>query len=599
MVRLTTLSIRSLLMLITFMVALSAAGIILYSGIQFRNHSLKDASLQTLKLVDRISSEQQNLVAGATQLMTTLSQLPEVTTRDKAKVEPILRELCKLNPMYSNIFIADPKGAVWATAIPVTPRTGVADRRYFQNAMTTGQLSSGEYIVARSTIQPAINLAYPFKNGRGEIIGVISVSFGLHRYGQILKHMHLPERSNILLIDHRGIILYRAINPEQFIGKPYMAEPFRKISAGPETGTDIRLGMDGRERIISYRKLQLEGEQTPYMYVMVGTPLDAVTREANRFLTNTIVLFMSSLLLACVSALLIGKYAIVNRLRILETASQRLAGGDLDVRVSDLVVGGELGRLGERFDVMAAELARRESERDQLISMLASANQDLEAFNYTVAHDLRQPLNMLSSYCQVITNLFGDQLPAECKEYVEQAYEKTFQMHRLIEALLNFSRMGKAEPHREMLNISMLAREVSLSLNAAEPERRVEFRIDDGIMANGDPSLLRAVLANILGNAWKYTRTCEKAVIEFGARSIDGELEYFVKDNGVGFDMAHAGKIFTPFQRLPGAEEFKGYGIGLATVERIIRRHGGRIWAEGEKGKGATFFFTLPHQSPD
>jgi light-regulated signal transduction histidine kinase (bacteriophytochrome) len=134
---------------------------------------------------------------------------------------------------------------------------------------------------------------------------------------------------------------------------------------------------------------------------------------------------------------------------------------------------------------------------------------------------------------------------------------------------------------------------VAEELRITEPGRRVEFRIADGVSVNGDTPLLRLVLENLLGNAWKYTGAREEGIIEFGTTKIDGKPAYFVRDNGAGFDMAHVHKIFLPFQRLPGAEEFKGHGIGLATVERIIRRHGGRIWAEGEPDKGATFYFTL------
>jgi light-regulated signal transduction histidine kinase (bacteriophytochrome) len=234
-----------------------------------------------------------------------------------------------------------------------------------------------------------------------------------------------------------------------------------------------------------------------------------------------------------------------------------------------------------------------EEEIVRLNTDLKTANQELEAFNYTVAHDLRQPLNLLNSYCQVIDKMFGDQLPEECKSYVRDAYNVTLRMNRLIEALLNFSRMGQVELRRETVDLSTLAHEVALSQKLAEPERQVDFRIADGVAANGEMNLLRVVLDNLFGNAWKYTGKREKAVIEFGVRNIDGVPTYFVRDNGSGFDMKDANTLFAPFQRLPGAEECRGFGIGLATVERIIRRHGGKVWAEGEPGKGACIYFTL------
>ena len=211
-----------------------------------------------------------------------------------------------------------------------------------------------------------------------------------------------------------------------------------------------------------------------------------------------------------------------------------------------------------------------------------------------MAHDLRQPLNLLNSYSQVITTLCGAQLSEECTGYLKDSYNVTLRMNRLIEALLNFSRMGHLEPHRESVDLSLLAREVAASLQRTGPERQVEFRIADGLAANGDASLLQVVLDNLLGNAWKYTSVREQAVIEFGVREIDRVPTYFVRDNGAGFDMTDAEKLFFPFQRLPGAETSRGFGIGLATVERIIRQHGGKVWAESEQDKGASFYFTLP-----
>lgn len=237
---------------------------------------------------------------------------------------------------------------------------------------------------------------------------------------------------------------------------------------------------------------------------------------------------------------------------------------------------------------------KRAQEKIELLnSDLATRAAELEAFNYTVSHDLRQPLNVINGYCQAVDTLCGDQLQENCRSYVREVYNGTLRMNLLIEALLNFSRMGHVEPNREMVDLGSLAREVILSLKMTEPDRQVDFHIADRIVANADASLLRIVLDNLLGNAWKYTGMQEKAIIEIGVTHIDRVPVYFVRDNGAGFDKADADKLFVPFQRLPGAEKFKGSGIGLATVERIIRSHGGKIWAEGEPGKGATFYFTL------
>ena len=224
---------------------------------------------------------------------------------------------------------------------------------------------------------------------------------------------------------------------------------------------------------------------------------------------------------------------------------------------------------------------------------LETANRELETFNYSVSHDLRKPLTVINGYCQAIQELCSDKLDEQCRRYLGEAYDGTLRMNRLIDTLLNFSRLTHIKPRRETVDLSGMAQAVAAELQLAEPARGVAFRITEGIKANGDANLLRVVLDNLLGNAWKYTGTRDEGIIEFGTTEVDGKPAYYVRDNGAGFDMADAGKMFQPFQRLPGAEECRGFGIGLATVERIIRRHGGRVWAEGEPGKGAIFYFTL------
>jgi len=253
----------------------------------------------------------------------------------------------------------------------------------------------------------------------------------------------------------------------------------------------------------------------------------------------------------------------------------------------------KLEKRAAELEIANVELKATAVELDTINLDMEAANRELEAFNYTVAHDLRNPLNVVSSYCQAVKEMCGSTLDAQCRHYLQEAYDGTVRMNRLIEALLNFSRLTHAELKNEKVDLSRLAQEVAEELKRTKTASRVTFQISTAISTNGDQTLLRVVLVNLLENAWKYTDVREEAVIEFGVKEIEGKLVYFVRDNGTGFDNADADKLFIPFQRLPGSEECRGFGIGLATVERIIRRHGGRVWAEGEPGHGATFYFTL------
>jgi PAS domain S-box-containing protein len=245
----------------------------------------------------------------------------------------------------------------------------------------------------------------------------------------------------------------------------------------------------------------------------------------------------------------------------------------------------ERRRMEETLEIMRSDLAARAAE-------LEAANSELEAFNYTVTHDLRIPLTTVHGYCQALKELCGNRLDEQCKGFIHEAFEGTLHMNRLINTLLNFSRVSHVEMHRKSVDLSAMAEVVTAELRLAAPERRTTFRIAAGIAAEGDPALLRMVLDNLIGNAWKYAGSREGAVIEFDVTEVDGKPACFVRDNGPGFDMALADKLFLPFQRLAG-KDVEGHGIGLATAERIVRRHGGRIWAESKPGEGATFFFTF------
>lgn len=225
---------------------------------------------------------------------------------------------------------------------------------------------------------------------------------------------------------------------------------------------------------------------------------------------------------------------------------------------------------------------------------LENANRDLSAFNYTVAHDLRQPLNLMSGYCQGIRMACGDALNEDCSDFLQKAHDATLRMNRLVQTLLQFAELAHAEPKRETVDLSRLSEEVSTELTQTEPQRQVRVSIAPGLTAQGDRDLLRVVLANLFGNAWKYTASRQEAVIEFGSTVRQGREAFFVRDNGIGFDMSKAAEMFAPFRRLTGLQRAGSFGVGLATVERIIKRHGGEVWAEGEQDRGATFYFALP-----
>jgi light-regulated signal transduction histidine kinase (bacteriophytochrome) len=236
------------------------------------------------------------------------------------------------------------------------------------------------------------------------------------------------------------------------------------------------------------------------------------------------------------------------------------------------------------------ELARAKDEAE-------AANRELEAFSYSVAHDLRAPLRGMNGFAQVLLDEYKEKFDADGVDYLNEILLNASRMGELIDALLSLSKYTRSELRPELVDLSALFHQLSAECARHEPERTVEFVIEDFLGAELDPSLARAALQNLLSNAWKFTRLTPQARIEFGRTERDGVSAFFVRDNGAGFDMAYAAKLFAPFQRLHSRTEYPGTGVGLATVQRIVLRHGGRIWAEGRSGQGATFFFSIPNRS--
>ena len=239
------------------------------------------------------------------------------------------------------------------------------------------------------------------------------------------------------------------------------------------------------------------------------------------------------------------------------------------------------------------ELARLNRELEARIRELTDVNQELESFNYSVSHDLRAPLRHIDGYSKILVDGYGAGMPKDARECMERVREGARRMGRMVDELLDLSRTSRREPSKQLTGLGSLVLDVIEELKPELRNREIEWRIGELPFADCDPTLTRQIFANLVSNAVKFTRMRKLAVIEIGQTRVDGEMVLFVRDNGVGFSMKYADKLFGVFQRLHRVEDFEGTGVGLATVRRIVQKHGGRIWAEAELDKGATFYFTL------
>ncbi len=285
--------------------------------------------------------------------------------------------------------------------------------------------------------------------------------------------------------------------------------------------------------------------------------------------------------------------------RQFETVRRRKDGRDIDVSVTNSPMRDEAGRV-VGISKVARDITDRRRAEDALAqakNAAEAANRELEAFSYSVAHDLRAPLRGMNGFARVLLDDYGEKLDAGGRDALEEIHLNARKMAALIDALLSLSRVTRSERRLERVDLSELFRAIAAEHAARAPQRTVSIVVQDHLSADADMALMHALFDNLLGNAWKFTTNVRDARLEFGANEESSPRTFFIRDNGAGFDMAYVGRLFAPFQRLHTTGEFPGTGIGLATVQRIVHRHGGRIWAVGKVGEGAVFHFTLPDAS--
>ncbi len=355
-------------------------------------------------------------------------------------------------------------------------------------------------------------------------------------------------------------------------------------------GRSAELSREIEDRLLSQLNMRV------YEMVLLGGKLQESSEEA---LTSAIRLAGGAiavvLLLAGAVSLINSRImdrAITDRIRRLRDGAAVIGGGNLNHRI-DLAGDDEFSDLSASFNAMTAKLRISYENMTARNVELEFLNKELEAFIYSISHDLRAPIRSMASFAKFLVEDYADKLDGQGRDYLTRINRGAEKMSRLIEDLLRLSKISRQEIIPEVIDLSKMASSISESLRDANPERNVAFSIQQGLTADADARLMEITLSNLLENAWKFTSVKEKAHIDFGSFEKGGKTVYYVSDDGAGFDQNHVEKIFWPFQRLHPETEFAGTGIGLSIVERIIHRHGGRIWAEGQAGKGATIYFTL------
>ena len=280
----------------------------------------------------------------------------------------------------------------------------------------------------------------------------------------------------------------------------------------------------------------------------------------------------------------------------IDTAVEAMKAGALDYILKPFKLSGILPVLSRALGVRRLRMENEELQQRvrERTSQLEVANKELEAFSYSISHDLRAPLRSVGAFSTILLQEHSSQMPAEARRLLDIVATSARRMEQLIEDLLRFSRLSRQSLSKQPVDVPALIHAILEELRQQEGDRYIEVKVGEVPNCVGDRPLLRQVFVNLLSNALKFTRQRDKAIVEVGSQQQEGETVYFVRDNGAGFDARYAGKLFGVFQRLHSGEQFEGTGVGLSIVQRIVQRHGGRVWAEGKVDGGATFYFTLP-----
>ncbi len=550
----------------------------------------------------------QDSVSQAQGTLETFGITYAIQSHDWALTQGNVDRLQALHGEYVGIAVADPAGRVRASSPRHAKPTDISGEEFFQRAVVTRGLVVSDYQTDPLTRRPVIIICMPiYDEAVTRLVAVEYIAMSPARLGERLAAANVFTAE--ILIDGSGTIVSRRPDLPDLVGQELPEAELVRAILKAKRGQTTAEGIDGTVR--QYYFAPVFPNQAGELYLAAGFSSDQLLASERRRFVLTVAAFAGIALLALAAAWMVGTYSVYRPALLLKQTAERLAQGDLTARALLGTRRDEFGALRDEFNSMAesleAHVAELESARKELrilnmdledrvrrrTAELESAVKELDAFSYSVSHDLRSPLRAIDGFSLALLEDYSGALDERGRDDLRRVRHAASRMGELIDSLLRLSRISRQEMKNADVDLSEIAQEVAESLREVEPDRNVTFRIASGVHGQGDAELLHIVLENLMGNAWKFTSKHDTATIEFDAVVENGDTVYRVRDDGAGFEMAYAAKLFGAFQRVHGQAEFPGTGIGLATAARIVHRHGGRIWAVGESEKGATFSFTL------
>ena len=605
--RLASLRLRLwLLVLLAFMPAL---GLMLYTAAEQRQHAVKEVRDQALRMAQIVSSDQERRIDGTRYLLMALAHVPDVRAGDAAECDSFLSALLKDNPLYTTFVVADLRGDVVCSAVPLNEPVNVADRAYFLSALETRGFAIGEFQIGRISKKAGIAFGYPILDADGRVQAVVAAAMDLSWLNQLMADAELPEGALLLVIDRNGTILYGYPISEAWIGESDVSAPlFQAMLTRGQDTVELRV-MDDIPRIYAFTALRgLSGAG----YVSIGIPQAIAYAPARRTLARNLIGLGLVGGLALAAAWIGGDVFILRRVQALVRAAQRLSVGDLTTRTGLPHGPGELGQLATAFDDMVESLEkhqtqqRLEEELRRQNEALAEENRRVQEVNQLksefvslVSHELRTPLTAISGYLDLLLEAPGARSTAKQQELLSIVKRNAERLVKLIDDLLDLSRIesGKVELSITAVDIVAVITEVVSLLQPQIEAKGQELSFDrtHSLPAvAGDAERIRQILINLLSNAHKYTP--RGGQIWLTARAEDGWVRIDIRDNGIGLSPDEQAHLFDRFfrARQPAMESVEGTGLGLPITRLLVDMHGGQITVTSAPGEGSTFSFTLP-----
>ena len=599
--------IRARLLLLVALCTLPAFGILFYDAWDDSNKQIEQAREELRLGARRSAAELDSHIRGAELLLRSLARVPEIRGLEAPACSRLLAELIAPLKRYATAGVARPDGEVVCNAVAITGRSNIAGRDYYQQALASHGIALGVPVLGRVSNKVVLPVALALRDSSNRVVAVLVAAIDLEWFARLEASEWTHPGTALVLWDREARVLFKWPNPAQWVGKTFGDTPLGKAILAQPSGAFSAPGTDGVDRVLGFARLDETGEQRLKLNISVST--DVLLEAPHAALSRNITVLALLTLLVFGIAWALGDVLIRRRLAALARAAERMGAGDLGARVGAPYKRDELGDMARSFDAMAGRIqAQREdlrkfnTELEQRVvertAQLEASNKELESFSYSVSHDLRSPLRAIDGFARILEEDYGGKLDDEGRRLFRVVRDNSRKMGQLIDDLLEFSRLGRKPLSTTEVDMKRLVEQAFGELRTPD-ERPPGLAIEALPPARGDAVLLKQAWANLLGNAIKFSGKREAPVIEVTGHENGAENVYCVKDNGAGFDMRYYDKLFGVFQRLHSSAEFPGTGVGLAIVQRVVSRHGGRVWAEGKVGEGATFYFSLPKGEQD